>query len=247
MTDTPGQNRPVTSLADARAARKIAEQYAENLVTFRHALDSPNPAVGSDEWIQDMNSIEAADAEAVKVWLQRFIQLSNKYLKNDSKTRFRELLSRYKLPEGYNGDLWYSYIRGLIDDPNENYSTYFELSPDQLNKILDRYEDNEAIETLYAKSAVISALLTGQKKSKVELIAFQNLPVAMQLGVVRGLFDIYLNIEIKKLTKDREELPKIGPGLSGLDGIETATAIPGGSDLGAKDNFPGLRLVLPPQ
>ena len=114
-------------------------------------------------------------------------------------------------------------------------------------KILDRYEDNEAIETLYAKSAVISALLTGQKKSKVELIAFQNLPVAMQLGVVRGLFDIYLNIEIKKLTKDREELPKIGPGLSGLDGIETATAIPGGSDLGAKDNFPGLRLVLPPQ
>ena len=156
-------------------------------------------------------------------------------------------MSRYKLPEGHNGDLWYSYIRGLIDDPNENYSTYFELSPDQLNKILDRYEDNEAIETLYAKSAVISALLTGQKKSKVELIAFQNLPVAMQLGVVRGLFDIYLNIEIKKLTKDREELPKIGPGLSGLDGIETATAIPGGSDLGAKDNFPGLRLVLPPQ
>ena len=45
MTDTPGQNRPVTSLADARAARKIAEQYAENLVTFRHALDSPNPAL----------------------------------------------------------------------------------------------------------------------------------------------------------------------------------------------------------
>ena len=61
MTDTPGQNRPVASLADAREARKIAEQYAVNLVTFRHAIINPNPDV-SDEWIQDMNSIEAADA-----------------------------------------------------------------------------------------------------------------------------------------------------------------------------------------